>query len=413
MTKRQFPTIFLSAALANKRLCIAAIISVSLLAACGGKGDGKAEAKPDSAAEAKGEVAGAEKAEEPKTSVAVTVASVAAESFSEVVVGTGVVAARTGHFAAMSAPAPARITTVHVALGDRVKEGDNLVSFETTSFDAAVSSADAALNTAEQAATRAKRLVDAGIAPRKDLETANSELATARANAANAKRALQLARIQSPISGVVTRLNAVLGANADVAQTLVEVSDIRSLDLLLVLSPAMAAKVRNGQSVVMRDGANSETKTAEGKIADVSAVVDSQSRGVTARVAINSQQRTVRIGETLFGQIVTDVHKGAIVIADDGLVPTGEGFQVFVVDAEHKAHARPVTVGGRDGHRVWISDGLKVGERIVTAGAYGLDDGSTVVEAATGKSEAKPEEKEEAKPAPAPTEAPAKGKKTP
>ncbi|MEO7358781.1 MAG: efflux RND transporter periplasmic adaptor subunit, partial [Gemmatimonadaceae bacterium] len=236
----------------------------------------------------------------------------------------------------------------------------------------------------------AKRLVDAGVSPRKDLEAANAELASARANAATANRTQQLARLQSPIAGVVTRLNAVLGANADVAQTLVEISDTRSLDLLLVLSPSLAAGVHNGQAVALRDAANSTEKTADGRIADVSAVVDSESRGVVVRVAIDKQQRTVRIGETLFGQVITGTHKAAIVIPDDALVPTGEGFQVFVVDSEHIAHARPVIVGGRDGHRVWISEGLKTGERVVTAGAFGLDDGNTVVEAAPSKGQKSP-----------------------
>lgn len=389
MTKRT--TSILRVRWTRTRVRLIAGVCVALLSACGAKNDAKSAGVGDSTTQAKADSNKEEKAaaDEPKTNVAVTVAPVTVESFSEVVSGTGVVAARTGHFAALAAPAPARITAVHVAVGDRVKEGDNLISFETTSFDAAVSSAEAALNAAEQAAARAKRLVDAGIAPRKESEAAAAELATARSNAANARRALQLARIQSPINGVITRLNAVLGANADVAQTLVEVSDTRSLDLMLVLSPAMTAKVRIGQAVAIRDGENSETKTAEGRIVDVSAVVDSQSRGVVVRVAIGNQQRTMRIGETLYGRVVTEVHKDAIVIADDGLVPTGEGFQVFVVDAEHKAHARPVTVGGRDGHRVWISDGVKAGERIVTAGAYGLDDGSTVVESSAASAPVK------------------------
>lgn len=360
-------------------------VALSLfVAACGG------QTKVSSTAATNQDSAEASGSEVPPTNVAVTTEKVGLETFVESVIGTGVVSARTGHYAALAAPAPARISAVHIAVGDRVREGQNLISFETTSFDAAVSSAEAALNTAEQAAARAKRLVDAGVSPRKDLETSNSELAAAKSNAATAKRAQQLARLQSPINGVVTRLSAVLGANADVAQTLVEVSDTRALDLLLVLSPSVAGNVRNGQSVVLRDAANSAEKAADGKIVDISAVVDSASRGVVVRVAIEKQQRTVRIGETLFGQVTTGAHSDAIVISDNALVPTGESFQVFVVDSDHKAHARPVTVAGRNGHRVWISDGLKVGEQIVTAGAYGIDDGNTVVEVAGSKRQTTP-----------------------
>lgn len=369
-------------------LLVAGVVS---LAACGQKPDAKTPSTDavtaDTAAAHEGK-SGEKQAAEPAaeaapTNVAVTVATVVTDSFVERVAGTGSVSARAGHYAALAAPAPARITGVHVAVGDAVRTGQSLVSFESTSFDAAVTSADAALAAAEQAAARAKRLVDAGVSPRKDVEAANTDLATARGNAANARRAQQLSRLQSPINGVVTRLNAVLGANADVAQTLVEVADTHALDVQLVLSPAQAARVHTGQRVTLRDAADAPDKVADGRIVDVAAVVDSESRGVLVRVTIDKQQRTVRIGETLSGEVSTDSHRNAIVIPDDALVPTGEGFQVFVVDGEHKAHARPVTVGGRQEHRVWITDGLKAGEQIVTLGAYGVDDGNTVVE--TGK----------------------------
>ncbi|MEP6833451.1 MAG: efflux RND transporter periplasmic adaptor subunit, partial [Gemmatimonas sp.] len=190
----------------------------------------------------------------------------------------------------------------------------------------------------------------------------------------------QLAKLTAPIAGVVTRLSAVLGANVDVGQVLVEITDTQSLDVQLFLSPAAAAKVSNGQSVTFREVSADDAPTiGTGKVVDVSAVVDSASRGVMVRVALQGAKRTLRLGESLYGQIPTATHLKAIVIPDDALVPTGEGFLVFVVDSANKAHARPVTVGARNGHRVWVSDGLKAAETIVTAGAYGMDDGAAVV----------------------------------
>jgi len=37
-----------------------------------------------------------------------------------------------------------------------------------------------------------------------------------------------------------------------------------------------------------------------------------------------------------------------------------------------------VKIGGRTDHGAWITDGLKLGENIVTQGAYGMDDSATV-----------------------------------
>jgi hypothetical protein len=91
--------------------------------------------------------------------------------------------------------------------------------------------------------------------------------------------------------------------------------------------------------------------------------------------------RSLRIGETIFGQIATAVHPRAIVIPVTALVPDGDGFKVFVVTAGNIARARPVTVGRRTEATAEIVSGLAAGERVVTEGAYGLEDSVKVAQA--------------------------------
>jgi RND family efflux transporter MFP subunit len=354
---------------------VGALLLAGTLAACGGaKAVDKDDTPKANSTQSNGAV------------VAASVEPVTVGAFTETIDGNGTVVARTGHMAALSAPAPTRISSVHVAVGDHVHRGQNLVSFETTSFDAAVASADAALKAAEQAAERARRLVEAGVSPRKDAELSQSELAAARSQAVNAHRAQQLAQLQSPIDGVVTRLSAVLGANADVGQPLVEVADPTAIDVQLVLPPGLAGRVHAGQTVAFSDAASGDTaRIASGNVANVSSVIDSASRGVIVRVAVNGPAGALRFGQGVQGHVLTGSRKESLIIPDAALVPTGEGFHVFVVDGAGKAHKRPVTIGGRNGHRVWITDGLKAGEAVVTTGAYGMDEGATV---ATKKSPA-------------------------
>ena len=56
------------------------------------------------------------------------------------------------------------------------------------------------------------------------------------------------------------------------------------------------------------------------------------------------------------------------------LGPEGEGFKVFVVDSANVAHAHEVKVGARSDSTAEILEGLEGGERVVTYGAYGVDD---------------------------------------
>ncbi|MEP7382293.1 MAG: efflux RND transporter periplasmic adaptor subunit [Gemmatimonadota bacterium] len=314
--------------------------------------------------------------------VAATVEPVGTQDFDESIEAVGTVTPRTGQVASLAAPAPARVAKVFVTAGSTVRAGDPLIEFEHAPFDAAAASAESALQTAEQAADRTKRLAEAGVLPRKDAEAAAAELSSARSNAIAARRIRDLTTLRAPISGAVTRISAVLGANVDPSQQLVDVANVRALDVVLTVSPADASRARAGQRVTIYAGSTaSGDPIATGRIGEVAAVVDSASGGVMLRVALAETKRMMRISEVVMGRVAVAHHANAITVPDAALVPTGEAFQVFVVDSAQVAHATPVTIGGRSNGVVWISSGLEGGERVVTKGAFGIDDGSTIVSA--------------------------------
>jgi multidrug efflux pump subunit AcrA (membrane-fusion protein) len=86
--------------------------------------------------------------------------------FQQPINAIGSVNARSGHLASLSAPAPARIATVYVSIGQKVSAGTPLVAFEQAPFRAAAVSAEAALIAAQWNYDRATRLASAGIIPR-------------------------------------------------------------------------------------------------------------------------------------------------------------------------------------------------------------------------------------------------------
>lgn len=319
---------------------------------------------------------------DPSALVQVRTAVAAIEPFAEVISSIGTVSARSGHIASLSPPAPARIATVYVSQGQKVRAGTPLVAFEQAPFVAAAQSAEAALTAAERSYERARRLADAGIVPRKDADQAATELAQARAAAAVARRSAQLATLRSPISGVVTRLNAPLGASVDVTQPVVEVADLGALDIIFNVSPSDAARIAPGASVTLSAGESARGEPlGVGHITDVGGTVDSASRSVAVRALAPPTARPLRIGETIFGQIATAVHPRAIVVPVAALVPDGDGFKVFVVTSGNVARERKVTVGRRTEASAEILSGLAAGERVVTEGAYGLEDSVKVTQA--------------------------------
>ena len=284
--------------------------------------------------------------------VQVKTATVNIAPFADIVSAIGTVSARAGHIASLSAPAPARIAVVYVSQGQKVAAGTALVAFEQAPFVAARQSAEAALTAAERNYDRARRLAEAGIL------------------------------LRAPISGIVTRLNAPLGASVDVNQPIVEVADLSALDIIFNVSPSDAARIAPGASVTLSAGESAKGEPlGVGRIIDVGGTVDSATRSVAVRAQAPPTARPLRIGETIFGQISTGVHPRAIVIPVAALVPDGEGYKVFVVTPGNVARARKVTVGRRSESTAEILSGLAQGEQVVTEGAYGLEDSVKVVQA--------------------------------
>jgi membrane fusion protein (multidrug efflux system) len=342
---------------------VAALLVAGILAGCsrGDGDDGEASAAPV---------------------VGVRTAIATVEPFTETVGAIGEVEARAGHSAALGAPGAARISRVMVSIGQHVSAGEVLVELDQTTFQSAAASADAQLAASQGAYDRAKRLADAGIVPRKDVEQALAELAKARADAATARRAAQLSVLRAPISGVVTSVAAVLGATADPARPLVEIADPSATDVVLNTTPADAARIHDGAAVTLVAGQSARGESlGRGTVMDVGGTVDSATRTVPVRVRVTGTQRPLRIGETVFGEIAVAVRPNAVVVPIDALVPDGDGFKIFVVDANSIAHARPATVGGRTSAVAEITSGVKAGEKVVTYGAYGVEDSARVVPA--------------------------------
>ncbi len=299
--------------------------------------------------------------------------------FTETVAAIGTVVPQAGHVAVLSAPVATWVAKILVNTGQVVHRGDSLIAFEASTFDANLLSAEAAYQAALQNRDRIQRLVQQGIDPQKDLDQADADLARVAADRIAAEHAAGLATLRSPIDGVVLDMNATLGASVDPAQPLVEIADPDHVDVMFAVSPDAAGQIRRGDSVRLHAGsAIGSPSLAIGMVVDIGGEIDSAGRTLPVRVRAGGGA-SLRLGETVFGDIITALHRNAVVVPTEALVPEGDGYEVFVVDDSNVAHQRIVVTGGRADSLVEIISGLKAGERIVTYGAYGVVDSARIV----------------------------------
>ena len=282
--------------------------------------------------------------------------------------------------AVLTARAPGTVTRILSRIGDPVRAGQTLALVE--SRDASQIAADreaaaARVTLAARQLARERTLLNQGVSPRADFESAQANLAVAQADARRASAAAGAARVSrdgrsvaviSPVSGRVTSAAANLGQFVAAETELFRVADPRRLQITASVPPADASRVRTGDRVTLN---TNDGQTIEGRVRATTGVVDPQSRTATIVVTPTAGTSTLSPGQLVQARILATAgaSRNGIMVPQDAIQTLGRQSVVFVrTKAGFKA--RPIRIGSRTGGMVAIADGLVAGTPIATVNAF-------------------------------------------
>lgn len=306
------------------------------------------------------------------------------------ILAQGVVAATPEGEAILTARADGAIIRINRRLGDAVEPGEVVAVME--SRDAAAiaserSSATARLALARSTYAREKKLFDARITARQDLEAAAAALAEAEAEARRAQSAASAAKVSgdgrtlavtSLISGRITKSDAKLGAYVLAGTELFRVSDPNRIQVNAAVLAADARRIRPGDTAMIElpggDTVNAIVRSATPSL-------DPDSKTATI-VLVPEGIGSLTPGQGLRARITPRGAAGSTLIAlPEEAVQTVEGREVVFVKTAKGFQTTTVVTGKRGGGRIEIVDGVKPGAVIATKGAF-------LLKAEIGKGEA-------------------------
>jgi HlyD family secretion protein len=204
-----------------------------------------------------------------------------------------------------------------------------------------------------------------------DLKVAEGQLTAAKGKAATAEADLSYARIISPIDGVVTDRPVYPGEMPPAGSPLITVMNVSQVVARAHVSPQEAASIKAGDAATVE--LPGETAGVAGKVTLVSPAVDPNSTTVEIWVQAPNPHGGLKPGASARVTIATQTASHAIVAPASALLTASDGAtSVIVLDGGNKPHKQNVKVGIRDADDVQITDGLKVGDRVVTSGAFEL-----------------------------------------
>ena len=240
------------------------------------------------------------------------------------------------------------------------------------------------------------------IGKEQELKAAEGQRDSAAGKYRGAQAQLSYSEIRSPINGVITDRPLYPGEMAAAGTPLLTVMDISSViaKAHIPQDDAAALKVGDKGSITVPG----ITEPINGKVTVVSPALDPNSTTVEIWFEVKNPRHELKPGTSVHLAMTAQTVKDALVVPASSILTAPDGTTtVMLAGSDGMAHQKGVKLGIRNGDDVQIIEGVNVGEKVISNGAYGLPDKTKI------KIEAAEAPAEEAKPAAGGSKAPSEG----
>ena len=298
------------------------------------------------------------------------------------------------HSATINPQVEGQVMRIFVKSGDRVKAGDPLLLIDPLKQEAAVNSQDAAraaqeanVRLAKVTLERAKKLSEAGVISKADLDNAQTGYDTAVEQLKSQEHQLQQQRVElhyytvsAPMDGIVGDIPERMGDRVTVSTLLTTVDEPGALEAYLYVPASRAKDLRLGLPVKLLD--DKGIVRSETQVTFISPQVDPETQTVLAKAAVGNANANLRIAQQVRAQITWGSKLGPVVPVLAVQRINGQFFAFFAVKGpkETVARQRLVQLGDITGNSYAVLDGVHAGDHLIVSGLQFLQDGAPVTE---------------------------------
>ncbi|WP_029303653.1 efflux RND transporter periplasmic adaptor subunit [Aeromonas hydrophila] len=269
-----------------------------------------------------------------------------------------------------------RIVKIAVRSGLQVKQGDVLIALDAGKQQAELAEQSASVRDESRKLRDMRRLVARGAITTSELEGQEATVAQAQARADAAKYELSLRTLLAPFDGSVSLIDLSEGALVNSGDTLLHLDELARLRLDLAVPERYLSLLRPGMAVTATSSAWPD-QSFRGVLETLDSRVSNDTQNIKARVIIPNPDGQLRPGMLLNVELSLPPQKMTLIPAQS-VEYAGEQRFVYRLEPNGKVKRVPVVLGDTHGEEVWVTEGLKVGDRIVVEGLVNLRDGVSV-----------------------------------
>ncbi|MET0285046.1 MAG: efflux RND transporter periplasmic adaptor subunit [Polyangiales bacterium] len=285
---------------------------------------------------------------------------------------------------------PGVVTRILFESGATVKKGQVLVEIDSAVERASLATLRARRELALTNVQRTRKLAESNTITLAKVDQDENQLKTSDAEIAQLQAQIDRKTVRAAFAGRLGIREVNLGQYLNPGTELTTLESLDSVFVDFTLPQQVLHDVTIGLPVNLK--VSGETaQEATGAVAAVDPSIDNTTRTIRVRASVPNPGQKLRPGMFVDVKVVLPTRGAVIAIPATSVVHASYGDSVFIVEAP-KADAKPapapgakvarqqfVRLGESRGDFVAVLDGVKVGEEVVSAGAFKLRNGSAVI----------------------------------
>lgn len=277
----------------------------------------------------------------------------------------------------VSAKSMGVVTSVLVSEGDQVTKGQTLAQIDNSVIVRSIESMKSQLELATSVYERQKNLWDQKIGTEVQFLQTKTNKESLEKQLASVQEQNEMTRIKAPINGTVDEISVKVGENIAPGMPAVRVVNTSDLKLKARVSEAFVTKIKKGNKVVVN--VSELGRDIPATVTFVGRTIDPMSRTFDVEVKIPSDAE-LRPNMTATVKVIFHTSPDALVIPVNVIQEINNEKVVYIAQAKGKqtiAVRKVVTVDGVYGGFAQVK-GLSAGDKLITVGYQGLNDGDYV-----------------------------------
>jgi membrane fusion protein, multidrug efflux system len=278
----------------------------------------------------------------------------------------------------VSAKSAGVITQVFVKEGESVNKGEILAQIDNSLLVSSIEEVKSSLELANTVFERQKNLWDQKIGTEVQYLQAKNNKESLEKRLATLREQLEMTKIKSPINGTVDAINAKLGENMAPGIPAFRVINTSELKVQLNVSEAYINAINKGNKVTVT--ITDLGKTFDSNISFVGRNIDPLSRSFPVEVKLPSSSE-LRPNMTAVIRVTYQTFPAALCVPINVVNDINNEKVVYVAEQDGDrfvARRRVVKIEGVYDNYAHVLSGLQAGDKIITVGYQGLNDGQFI-----------------------------------